>query len=328
MTIGIDGHIGLKQETTYGTQVTPDVFGEIKGEDFNFDNNLETPIYIGNTNTLKRAIMGNLITAGTVTLDLMPLGLMPWLLKGLFGSVSSSLVAAGVYDHTYGISNSLPSFTIQTDRNYGCFNWLGSEVVSMDIGITRDSVLLESSIAFTSQRPLTVAVETPTYPDCDPWTAFEVAVTLNGVEDLNFRNINLTFARDTEPNFTLNQQRYPSGSTAKMFTAGLSFEIEPGDTDQWERALGAVDATSPQKTQTPQTLSVSIVSTNAITGAYYYTLTLDFYELYISTANAPNSAPNDRILQTIEMIPIHNTVAGKMINCVLRNSDTSYPDPS
>ena len=327
MTIGINGSFMLKQETVYGTKATPDVSQEIKSEGFVATNNLIQPVYVSNSPYFLRTLMGPLDASGSVAIDLTPEGAMGWLLKGLFGSVSSSLVATGVYDHTFTPAITLPSFTIQTDRVGACIWWIGSVIQSMDINITTDA-LLEATVNWVCQQPETNTAETPSFSLLDPWTAYEVAIDLNGVSDLMFRNLSLNISRESEGDRTLNTQRYISGVTPKMFSMNGSFELEFDDADQWERFLGAIAATSAQKTQDSQALTITITSTDAITGAYYYSLTFNIYEFYIEDANAPISAPNDRILQTVNFVTNFNQSESKLLNCVLRNSEDEYADPS
>ena len=77
MSIAMTGHLGIKQEASFGVEATPPtVFGEFKSESMAMDNNLIMPDYIGGTVGRKRILPGPISNEGDLVFDLMPEDLM------------------------------------------------------------------------------------------------------------------------------------------------------------------------------------------------------------------------------------------------------------
>lgn len=326
MSIGMWGHLMLAEESSYGAEATPTATGEILSEDLTMANNLIRPDYVNNVGEKFRTLLGNLDVGGQISFDLTPEGIMGWVLKAMFGEVSTSTVDTGVYDHVYTPSTISPSYTIEIDRQASVMRFLGCKASSMDISIAQGE-LLTCNVDWISQQPKIVASgETPNFSTLDPFTAYDVEVTLNGTSYTIMESLNLTINREAEGKRTLNNQRYISGITQKMFDSSGSFTLEYDDDEQFQRALGNSSATTPQKTQTANTLTITITSQEVITGSYKYTLTIEFPEVYYESADAPISGPNDRMIQTVNFFPQYSQSDGYGVQVTLRNSEASYPD--
>lgn len=328
MSVGFLGHMGLKQETVFGTEATPPtIFGEIADESILMDNNLIIPKLCSGTRYIKRVLPGPVTCGGTVNLPMFPQDLTGWLLKGLMGTVSSSLVAAGVYDHTYSTlqSSTLPSFTIQIDKEAQAINWIGSTVASIGIATTPND-LINMAVDIISQYPHEVAAATPSYGTLDPFAAYDVAITLNSEANVDFENLSLTITNDLEGVSTLNNQRWIAKNVAKGFDVTGSFSLEMGDSKMMRRLWGSAVATQPLRLIGPIPLVITITSPVAITGAYYYTCTITIPNCYFSTATANVSAEN-RIIQECAFVTKYDASSDYQAQIVLRNSQASYPDP-
>jgi hypothetical protein len=325
------GHFGLKQETTYGVEATPPtVFHEIKSESIAADNNLIIPRYIGGVKGNKRVLPGSYTAEGSFELDATPEDAMGWILKGMCGSAVSTLVTTGVYSHLFtpGQSNDLPSFTIQVDAEAGCRNWRGCQFSSLDITMSPDE-LIAMVVGVIAQYDNEATAATPTYSTLDPFTAYDVAVTLNGVANTAMENLKLTFSNDVEGIKTLNNQRWIGRTTAKNLNVAGSFSMEFNDMDMLRRFWGSSVATQPLKCLDDSVLQIDIVSSCQQIGStgHYYTLSIAIPSFYIATG-APNlTGADDRVMQEIAFVTKHDSVTGKSISFTLKNTQSGYPDP-
>ncbi len=329
MSIGYQGHLGIKQEAAYGEEaITPDVFAEIVRESLDMNNNLIRYEAVNGTRLIKRTLPGPVEAGGGITLALSPEGAAPWLLKGLFGSVASAQVAEGVYDHTFMPSNGafLPSFTVQVDHKSGCQNWIGCTVQSASLSIAPDD-LLDLTVELLAQRPKAVTAAAASYRDAVPWGAPCVNFNFNGVERLDFQNFNLTIGNNVTPVRTLNGKRWAGRHAPGILEVRGSVTFEFTSEDDRRRMWGGAAAETPQGTLAPGALVMAITHTDEIADGYYYTLTLNLPEIYYAAAPANIASAANAITQTVVFYASHNAASDKTIEAVLRNGKSGYPDP-
>ena len=334
MSVGMLGHLGIKQETSFGTEATPPtVFGEIKNESIAMDNNLLIPRYVGGIRGNKRILPGPLTAGGSFAFDLTPEDLMGWVLKGVFGQVTSTLIDTGIYSHVFTpiASSTLPSFTVQVDAEAGCQNWIGTNFSGFGLSLTPNA-LIECALNVISQRPKEAVAATPSYTSLDPFTPYQITITLNGSEDINFEDLSLDITNEYEAVATLNNQRYASKNVAKQFDCSGTFVQEFGDMDMRRRMWGASDATEPELCLDSGSLKIEIEQTCSngeivVDSGVYYKLTLDFHEIYFNSAPANISGADDRIMQNVAFSTKYNAAVAAMMTVTLLNSQSGYPDP-
>jgi len=330
MTIGMLGHLGLKQESEYGAEATPPVvFGDISSESFRMDNGALRPATANGTRFARRTYPGAVTASGGMTLDMKPEGITPWLLKGLFGRVESALVEDGVYEHKFAPAQTpdLPSFTVQVGHGEGgCANWLGCAVDSATISISPGETL-EMDARMTAQRPVAATPAEPFYASAGAWVAADVEFVFNGVGRLDFEDFRLEISNNVESALTLNGERWASGQFARGFEAAgtASFALR-SDADT-RRLWGGADAATPSKSLAPGSLSISIVHRDSITGERKYSLMIELPEIYYTAAAANISPAGERISQTVAFVASPDPATGKMIEATLRNGEPGYPDP-
>jgi hypothetical protein len=332
MSIGALGHLGVKQETAFGVEATPPtVFHEIRSESISADNNLITPRYVGGIRGNKRVLPGPFSGEGNIEFDMTPEDCFPLFLKGLLGTVVTTPGVTGVYSHKFTPlqSASLPSWTVQVDAEAGCQNWLGVTFSSLGFTLSPDA-LIECSLGVVAQTTKEATAAVPTYTTLDPFTAYDVAVSFNGVPDVTFENLKIEISNDNEGVRTLNNQRYISRSVAKNLTVSGSFSLEFSNMDKFRLFWGSAVATAPQKCITDSALQIDITSTcQEIVPAsgVYYSLSIVIPSIYFSTG-APNiTGPDDRVMMDMAFVTKHDAVAGNSISFTLVNSQVGYPDP-
>ena len=331
MSIAMTGHLGIKQEASFGVEATPPtVFGEFKSESMAMDNNLIMPDYIGGTVGRKRILPGPISNEGDLVFDLMPEDLMGWVLKGIFGQVSTTSPVAGVYQHVFTPRSglTLPSFTVQTDREAGCENHIGTRFGSFNLGISPEE-LLECSVGMISQYPKEATPASPTYSTLDPWTAFDASVTFNSVLNTDFETIDFAISNDLQAVPTLNNQRYAGKVSVLAFDVSGNMTLEFDSMDLVRRMWGNSVATQPQNCLTGNDLTITITSQCQEIGStgYYYAITFEFFDIFISTAPHNLSGAKDRIMIDVAWTARYSAADANVMRVTLQNSQTGYPDP-
>ena len=329
MSMGYQGSLGLKQETALGEEAAaPEVFAEFKSESLDMNNNLIRTVTVNGTRLIKRMLPGAVDAGGGIVLSLSPEGATPWLLKGLFGEVSSGEAAAGVYDHTFSPTNGkfLPSFTVKVDHDSGCQNWIGCTVGSATLTIAPDN-LLDLSVEMLAQRPKAATAATPSYSAVAPWGAFGVEFTFNGTGRWDFRRFGLTISNNVTPIRTLNGKRWAGRHAPGILEARGTVTFEFASDAERRRMWGGVSAETPQNTLAPGSLVMTVTHTSEVAKGYYYTLTLNMPEIYYEAAPANITSASSLVTQTVTFYASHNAATDKTIEMILRNGVSGYPNP-
>jgi len=333
MSVGAIGTIGLKQETTFGTEATPpDVFEEARAEKLTFDFNYITKRYIGGVRDTLRVLPGALSGKGPVDIDLIPEKTLGWFLKGIFGKVSTSTLVPGVYQHVFEVlqSSKLPSFTMQAGLGAGTYNFLGCNMESFSVGIKPNNTL-ESSVGLIAQNIKKTTPITPSYTTLNPWMAQEIDISLAGNPIPYMESLDLNFNNTYEPVFALNNKRYALKHVAKQFMCDGKFNLEFDNTDILERIFGTVGATEPQQCIDPTTLSVAITKLcpegEIVVGSgYYYSLTFDYYEVYLH-GFPTNTGPDNRIMYDVNFFTKYDRGQAASVKVTLVNGQSGFPNP-
>lgn len=115
MVSTLDSSIGLAQETTYGTFVTPSRFLEFTSETLDLKKTVKqgADLRVGRRVGLAaRRVIPQYSVEGDITVDCLSKGQgMLW--QAALGGGASTMVIAGCYQKVFGFGDLLPSFTIQ-----------------------------------------------------------------------------------------------------------------------------------------------------------------------------------------------------------------------
>lgn len=183
---GHNSWIGFAEETTYGTAVAPTKFLEItddkiKGEQSRIAKpTLRSP-------SRKFSVRSKRSVGGSFGIQ-MPFEGAELMLKHAMGAVSSNLVVAGVYLHTFTFSSNLPTgLTFHANRdatNIGgnaAFQYTGCQIDSLSLKQNLEDLLL-AEVGVIGQDWGNVAVATPTFPTFKQidWEMVSIS-TINGV---------------------------------------------------------------------------------------------------------------------------------------------------
>lgn len=328
MSVGLNGFLGIKQESAFGTQGTPaTVYEDIISETIKSDNAILTPKTCNGQRALKRVLPGPYKANGDINLLANPEGVLPWLLKGLFGQVSTSDLGGGAYSHVFApLNNSaLPSFTIHVDRLAGAIDFVGSSVSSIEwTGNVDEEVKIAASVM--TQKPIRVSKQVATINDLDPLVWADCTVTLNSVADTNIENLSIKISNDIEQVSTHNGTRFVKRNVAKDFSVEGSCQMEFNDEVQLQRFWGAASCTSPQRAVLTNVLQFKYVSLTQIgSSGQYYTMQWDVPMAIWTAGEATLTGPNDRLMQDLTFVA--KTNGTYPVQFTLINSQASYPNP-
>ncbi len=329
MSVAFLGHMGLKQETAFGVEATPDVFGEILSEGISMDNNLIIPELISGTRFTKRVLPGPVTASGNITLPIFPEDLTPWIFKGVLGAVTTANNGGGVYTHTFSPAqtSTLPSFTIQIDAEAHSTNWIGCNFSNMSISAEPNG-LVNLSVGIISQVPKEAVAATPSYTTLDPFTAYDIAVTLASAARADFEAFTIDITNDTEGVSTLNNLRYISKNVSKGFNCTGSFSFELGDPDIVRYLWGSAVATEPLMSLTPIDLTITMTSqANIGVSVTPYRCVVTIPNVYLATAPYNLSGAKSRVMQECSFVTRYDPNTAKQMDITLRNGQSGYPNP-
>ena len=330
MSIALSGRVCLKQETAYGVEATPDVTAEIRSESISEDINLITPQYIAGQVGDTRVLAGPLSAGGGLELDMFPEGIFPWLLKGVFGQVTTTVLAAGVYQHVFtpraGLA--LPSFTTQVNALGGTTNWLGCRFGNFGVSIS-PAEMLSVNVDVVAQYGKEASPVYPALSALDPFLATDANVEWNDVYEPDFENIAFSLNNGLISVPTLNGQRWAGKASATTFRAEGSFDLEFDEMSMVRQMWGADAATLPQACLESQKLVIDVTSGCQQIGAtgYYYRTIWEFPEVFLKFARRNLTGANDRVMVAVEWIARVSNSLGYAVKATVVNATSGYPDP-
>jgi len=144
--LGVNTWMGLADESTYGTFVTPTKFFEINSETLTKEiRKIRSSSVYQSAMRAGRKVPGAIACSGDVVLDLTWEG---WslFLKHLLGSVATTQpdasAAPTVYDHAFSPTATLPTgMSIEINRDISSFKFQGCKIVGARFSIAVDGVL-------------------------------------------------------------------------------------------------------------------------------------------------------------------------------------------
>ena len=326
MSTGLNGVLGIGQETTFGVNVDPTHFIDMKSEDLKGDEGMIKPDTCSGQRSRRRILPGPISLAGGFNILAQLDGFLGLALKGLFGQVTTIDLTGGAYKHKYTALNQskLPSYTVYKD--------MLAEVWSIS-GFTFSEVTLDGKVgaevdlAFKGvakqQSIISRYSSTITYPSSEPITWADASVTWAGAANTEFENMSLKINNDIEAVRTHNNSRFINRAVAKTFEVEGSFEVEYND-DMFRNPLwGSASNTTPQRSIYPVELKISYVSLEEISSSgQYYSLIITIPSTVLTAVEPVNSGPNNRIMMPMAFTA--KTDGTKSIQVELINGDASY----
>ena len=232
------GYFGVGVETTPATSVAPTKFLPVKDVNFPVEVEFIDVPEIRGSRQASQKYDGPLSVSATLTSSFYPSLAMGVLLRGLFGSVTSALVAPSTtaYRHTFADAAVLPSLSLErsdtTTEGTGLLHERipGCKIESMgfscafgediDVSIDAQGLTFPENPA---SKPGTIA-----YPAADPFIFTGASVQIDGTDNFLFKSIDFEFTNTLEPQQTLrktrNAYRMYEGGMETTLSGTLAFE--------------------------------------------------------------------------------------------------------
>lgn len=168
--MGIGAQLGVKQETTYGTAVTPDVFFPFGSEEIEPEhkriegvNQRAGQLVIGSSQA-EPYLIG---AAGPISLEPTTKD-FGWWLKWAMGSLSTGSVSDSVYPHTCTLAATRPSFSLQTNREQAdgtdrAFTSEGCKIAKWSLGMPKEGMLMFSADVVAENYSTATALASASY---------------------------------------------------------------------------------------------------------------------------------------------------------------------
>lgn len=324
------GHIGLKQETEFGEESDSQyALDSFISETVMLENDFVVPNYINKMRFNTTAVTGRVRVYGGVEMYAKPEGVLPWVLKGLFGAVETEQLAEGVYSHRFTTLHaaSLPSYTMLIENHATSQEWLGTSMNGVVL-TTKGNELTTLSLEALGQRPgATTDPPEVAIPAIIPFSGAWTTVELDGETCDTFEEINIDIGNNIETVFTMNRQRYCRAHAPGKITVGGRMTLEFETERERQRLWGAISAPGPQDTVRPCSLRVVSSHPVEIAPGHNYSMIVEMPEIYFVTAPANISRQSVRVLQTIEFFPVYNKASGRFADITIINGVPGYPSP-
>jgi len=310
--------IGL--ETTFGTEVTPTDYIEIK--DNGIENNLNSELVDDTSNTrqgMKKSTTGQKEVGGDISAYLYPDN-QAWFIMGVLGTWSSETASGEtiVYEHTITQADTLPSFTLQQDRGTDIVRWKGVKFNSFTITWSNNKA--EISVNAIAKDEETGASYTPTNTDSNPFT-FDQCTVKFGTDLTDAAGNNATDVIEGE--FMYDNQaeaRYASGDGT-----ATAIKIDPKVAiGKFTGKLFFDDTTMRDnyRNQTKNAMILSFVGAS-IGNSENYEITFQVAKMNYSSHKVDYSS-GEFIVENIEADFMYDENESKMISCVITNLTQEY----
>lgn len=332
MTIGqlpqsFRGYVGLAKESTYGTGVAPTYFVDATSDGFSLDNQVD----FGNTTrgrTTYKAEAGAFSDEGSVDMPANPengLGLL--LLAALGDETFSAEDPDGdgtneVGSHTFAPADTLPSLSVEVDRDTDVVRHLGGGVDTLELSHTAEDMLTVSSDIIAKEPDPSPSSASPTYSDLRNFRWNDIGITVDGTSrDTDVTEATFEIGNSLEPLFRGSRTLSKMGVGEREVTASLSLDFE--NTGLFEKFLGAAGATGPEDQLATIGVEATWTSPETIedtsTG---YSLRWNMPNCSINTHEATINQ-NDAVIENIELRAVYDTSLGAELEVELVNGVTS-----
>jgi len=248
------GYVGLAIETTYGTGVAPQVFVDATSDGFSLDNQ---PDFQNTTRSqaTHKGEAGAFNDEGSVDLPANPENGLGYLLAAVMGSESFTTQDPDgdstdeVGEHVFTPSDTLPSLSVEVDRDTDVLRHVGGGVDTFELSHTAEEMLTASADIIAKEpdpKPYESSSQaTPTYSDLRNFRWNDIDLTVNGNNrDTDVQEATFSIERNLAQNFRGERTLSKIEQGERVFTATVTLDFE--DRDLFNQFLGAADASGVQ----------------------------------------------------------------------------------
>jgi len=321
-TVSLQGYLGIGEETTWGTKVSPDVYIPINSESISTDTGGLFPDDIRGDRSRHQVQEGPVDVSGDFDWNPAPEDGIGEILKGALGSVSSTLATTGVYEHTFESSATLPSYTIEINVGDTMRRKVpGGKIDELTLSCADGEMLSATASMIGKGEEIDETVRTPSYGTETPFAWSQGQVTIDGTVEANVESIEIVNTNSLIDDFyaideTRERAGLPEGRREITGSLDISFE----DVDYYKWFLGG--GTAPQSTPRFASLTLEFTGPVFAEGSAYY-LNVSLPKMRLDTSDVAISDA-DRVVQSIDFDALEDPSSGDDITAKLVNSKSSY----
>jgi hypothetical protein len=320
------GYVGIAEESTYGDGPSPSQFADVVSDGFSGDNAVNYLSTIRGRDTYEGAA-GEFNDEGSVDLPVSPEGAIGLLLKGAFGSVTTSAddPETGANTHTFTTDDKLPTFGVEVGvGNVDAIRHSGVAVDTLEISQSPGD-RVTASTDLPAQKPVAQGSQsTPTYDNLRTFQYHDATVNLLGTDrSVDAQDVTVSIANQVD--MPVRTSRFPDKAFLGMreVTAEVTLDFE--NMNVWEAFWGNSGATEPQDTLQDVGFNIKWVSPESIDStSTAYSLEFDMPKCRINTHEA-NLNEQDMVAEDVELRALVDTGGvGYDVQATLINGVSSY----
>jgi len=322
------GYAGIYEESAYAEDPTtaPTAFFDVVSDNFSGDNAMDYLNTVRGRDTYK-AEPGPYEDSGGLDLPVNPEGGIGYLLKGAFGSVTSSQQTTGVYQHTFSTSDKIPSFMFELGvGNIDAVRHAGGLVDSLELNHVSGERLTASVDIPASFPEIQGSQASPSYSDLRNfmWNdAASAGISLDGTDRApDIQEATPAIENNAEP--LIREKRTATKAEVGERVLTVSVSLDFANMNLWKKFFGNDTASKPQDQVNPVSFNAVWTSPETIAStSTQYSLEWDMPECYINTHEATLNQ-NDLMAEDVELRAVVDQTSGYDAQAVLTNAVTSY----
>jgi len=321
------GYVGLAKESTYGGGPAPTYYVDATSDGFSQDNQ---PDYQNTTRgrATYKGEAGPYSDEGSIDLPANPENGLGLLLLGAFGAESFTSADPDndgtdeVGEHVFQPADTLPSLSVEVDRDTDTVRNLGSGVETLELSHTAEDKLTASADIIAQEPDTDVPSASPTYSDLRNFRWNDITLTVDGNNrDVDVSEATYSIENNLDPKFRGERTLSKIGVGERPITATLSLDFET--TSLFEKFLGAAGATSPQEQLATIGTEATWASPETISGTTRpYSLRWNMPNCVVNTHEATINQ-NENVVEDVELRALYDAGLGAEAEVQLDNGITA-----
>ena len=320
------GYVGIAEESSFGAGGSPSQFADVVSDGFSGDNAVNYLSTIRGRDTYEGAA-GEFNDEGSLDLPVSPEGAIGLLLKGAFGSVTTTVddPETGANTHVFTTDDKLPSYAVEIGvGNVDAIRHKGVVVDTLEISQSPGDRVTASTDLPAQQPEAQGSQASPTYDNLRTFQYHDATVNLLGT-DRSVDAQDVTFEIANQVDMPVRTSRFPDKAFLgqREITAEVTLDFE--NMNVWEAFWGGSAATAPQDTLDDVAFNVKWVSPESIDStSTAFSLELDLPKCRVNTHEATLNE-QDMVAEDVELRALVDVGgAGYDAQATLVNGVSSY----
>jgi hypothetical protein len=302
------GYVGIAEESAFGGNPSPTQFADVVSDGFSGDNAVNYLSTIRGRDTYQGEA-GEFNDEGSLDLPVSPEGAIGLLLKGAFGSVTTSVDSpeVGANTHTFTTDDKLPTFGVEVGvGNVDAIRHAGVAVDTLELSQSPGD-RVTASTDLPAQKPKAQGSQSsPTYDNLRTFQYHDATVNLLGTDrSVDAQDVTVEIANSVD--MPVRTSRFPDKAFLgqREVTAEVTLDFE--NMNVWEAFWGGAGSTTPQKELADVAFNIKWVSPESIDStSTAYSLEVDMPRCKINTHEATLNE-QDMVAEDVELRAVVDT---------------------